>query len=152
MRERKEFMYITWDSAYDTGIEVIDTQHRQIVDYINQLHKAISTDDKNSIDRVFDSLISYCVSHFSFEESLMAEHGYQNTEGHRMVHKSFTESILRYKTEWDKEKDVSRRLLNDLRVWLIAHIQKEDQYYAREIRNKLNKGWISKMLGKFFSD
>jgi len=145
-------MFITWDDTYNTDIEVIDKQHRQIIDYINQLHIAISTDDKESIDRVFDSLFNYCVSHFSFEEKLMAEHGYKHTEAHHMVHKSFTESILRYKSEWDLGKDVSRRLLNDLKIWLIAHIQKEDQYYAEEIRNKLDKGWIATTLGKFFPD
>ncbi len=143
-------MFIAWDKAYDTGIDVIDTQHRKIIDYINQLHKAISTNDKKEIDKVFDNLFNYCVSHFSFEESLMAEHGYQNTEGHRAVHDSFTQRISRYRSEWDQGKDISRRLLNDLKIWLIAHIQKEDQYYAQEIRNKLNKGWISKMLGRFF--
>ncbi len=143
-------MFIAWDNAYDTGIEVIDIQHRKIVDYINQLHYAISTKDKDEIDKVFDSLFQYCISHFSFEESLMSEHGYQNTEGHRMVHDSFMDRIRRYKSDWDQGKDVSRRLLNDLKIWLIAHIQKEDQYYAQEISSKLNKGWISKMLVKFF--
>lgn len=143
-------MFFVWDSAYDTGIDVIDQQHRKIVDYINQLHNAISTKNDKEIDEVFTNLFDYCVSHFSFEESLMKEYGYQHLEGHRKVHDSFTDRIARYQAEWKQGKDISRRLLSDLKIWLIAHIQKEDQYYAVEIRNKLNKGWVTKMLDKFF--
>ncbi len=145
-------MFFVWDDAYNTGIEVIDIQHRKIVDYINQLDKAISTNDKVEIDKVFDNLFNYCLSHFSFEESLMAEHGYEYTEGHRDVHNSFTARIERYKSEWNQGNDISRQLLRDLKVWLVSHIQREDQHYAEVIQNKLNQGWISKMLGKFFPE
>jgi hemerythrin len=99
---------------------------------------------------VFESLFSYCISHFSFEESLMAEHGYQHVEGHRKVHDSFTDRVERYKMEWREGKDISRQLLRDLKVWLVSHIQREDQFYAKEIRNKLNPGLVTKMLAKFF--
>ncbi len=143
-------MFFVWDDSYDIGIDVIDEQHRKIVDYINQLHDAIKSDNKNEIDTVFDGLFDYCVSHFSFEESLMAEYGYEHVEGHRRVHKLFTDGIKKHKKEWVNGKDISRRLLNDLRIWLVAHIQKEDQYYAEVIRNKINKSWVSKMLGRFF--
>jgi hemerythrin len=143
-------MFLVWDDAYDTGIEVIDTQHRKIVDYINQLDNAITSNNRDDIEKVFENLFSYCISHFSFEESLMAEHGYEHTEGHRVVHDSFTDRIERYKVEWKEGKDISRQLLRDLKVWLVSHIQREDQFYANEIRNKLNPNLITKMLRKFF--
>jgi hemerythrin len=144
-------MFFVWDDAYNTGIEVIDIQHRRIVDYINDLHHAISSDNKEGVEEVLGNLISYTISHFSFEESLMEEHGYQHTEGHRKVHKAFTDRVMRYQLEWSSGKDISRRLLSDLKVWLISHIQQEDQDYAKEISKKLNKGWVSKMLGRFFN-
>jgi hemerythrin len=143
-------MFFVWDDTYNTGIEVIDNQHRMIVDYINRLDNAISTNDKDEIDKVFDNLLNYCISHFSFEESLMTEHGYEHTEGHRRVHNSFTTRIENYKSEWNYGKDISRQLLGDLKIWLVSHIQSEDQDYAEVIRNNLNQGWISKMLSKFF--
>ena len=144
-------MFFAWDDAYNTDIEVIDTQHRQIVDYINQLHSAISNHNKHAVDEVLESLIDYTVSHFSFEEVLMENHNYPLSAAHRQVHEAFTARILRYQQEWAEGKDISRKLLNDLKIWLISHIQREDQDYAREIRSKINKGWVSKMLGRFFS-
>ncbi len=144
-------MFFVWDEAYNTGIEVIDTQHRRIVDYINDLHQAIFNDDKDGVGKVLESLINYTISHFSFEESLMEEHGYQLTAEHRKVHKVFTDRIMRYQLDWSQGKDVSRKLLSDLKVWLISHIQREDQDYAKVISKKLNQGWVSKMLGRFFS-
>jgi hemerythrin len=145
-------MFFVWDDRYNTGIEVIDIQHRKIVDYINQLDNAISTNDKVEIDKVFDNLFNYCLSHFSFEESLMTEHGYEHTDVHRDVHNSFTARIERYKSEWNQGNDVSRQLLGDLKVWLVSHIQSEDQLYAEVIQKKLNQGWVSRVLGKFFPD
>ena len=39
-------MPIVWDSKLDTGIEVIDSQHRRIVGYINDLEVAKTKGDK----------------------------------------------------------------------------------------------------------
>ena len=143
-------MFFVWDDAYNTGIEVIDTQHRKIVGYINDLHHAISIDNKEGVSKVLASLISYTISHFSFEESLMEEHDYPFIQEHRKVHRAFTDRIMHYQLEWGAGKDVSRKLLSDLKIWLISHIQHEDQDYAKVISKKLNKSWVSTMLGRFF--
>ncbi len=142
--------FFLWDHAYDTNIDVIDTQHRQIVDYLNDLHSAISTDDKAVVGKVLDNLIEYTISHFSFEEALMVEHGYPMIDSHHLVHQAFADRIKRHQLEWSQGKDVSRQLLSELKVWLISHIQKDDQDYAKVISKQLNQGWVSKALGRFF--
>jgi hemerythrin len=143
-------MFILWNDEYNTGIDVIDLQHRRIVDYINELHNAINGNNTTIVGVVLDDLVEYTVSHFSFEESLMEEHGYLHTDSHRKTHSAFTNRIFRYQQEWAEGKDVSRKLLSELKVWLISHIQKDDQDYAHVISSKLNTSWVTKALGRFF--
>lgn len=143
-------MFFTWESSLDTGIEIIDEQHRRIVDYINALHNAISTKDIDMVSNILDQLIDYTVSHFSFEESLMQNHGYMHTEAHKKVHDMFTARIQNYRKELDEGKDISRKLLNDLKVWLTSHIKSEDSDYVKVVKTKVEKSWVSKTLGKFF--
>ena len=37
---------LTWTPDLDTGIETIDSQHKQIVDCINQLHEVQQTGNR----------------------------------------------------------------------------------------------------------
>lgn len=143
-------MFFTWDSSLDTGIEVIDEQHKRIVDYINILHTAVSTKDLSAVPQVLDQLLDYTVSHFSFEESLMESHGYQHTAAHHKVHEMFTNRIRAYQQEMAEGKDISRKLLNDLKIWLTSHIKNEDADYVKVIKAKVDKGWVAKTLGRFF--
>ena len=42
--------FLEWTSDLDTGIETIDDQHKQIVEYINALHDAQQQHDKSNTE------------------------------------------------------------------------------------------------------
>lgn len=42
-------MKMNWRSEYNTGIDVIDDQHKRILDYINQIEDVRFTRDRNQI-------------------------------------------------------------------------------------------------------
>jgi len=85
--------YLAWDHELDTKIPVIDNQHRRIVEYINELHDAVSTGDRNLVGEVLEQLVDYTLSHFAFEEELMEQSGYGFISAHRKVHQMFTRKI-----------------------------------------------------------
>ena len=60
---------LQWSSKMNIGIDVIDKQHRQIVDYINRLGEAIKASNKSEILQILDDVIDYTQSHFAFEEA-----------------------------------------------------------------------------------
>ena len=66
-----------WSEKFNIGIDVIDNQHRQILDYINALEKIRATGAREQIKEVLDDLIDYTQSHFSFEENLLSQVNYQ---------------------------------------------------------------------------
>lgn len=146
--------YFTWEPSLDLGIEIIDKQHRRIVDYINMLYDALSRHESAKVDDVLNQLVDYTVTHFAFEESLMAQAGYPYIEAHTNVHRAFTDRIHNYKTRLAKGEDIGKHLLSDLRIWLTNHIKQEDRDYANKVQAHMktdsHQGWLSKALGRFF--
>lgn len=145
--------YFVWTSDLDTGIEVIDSQHRQIVNYINEIHDAIDRSDESLVYSVLDHLTEYTISHFTFEENLMELANYPLFPDHKMVHESFTARVRQYHDQVSRTGDVfttARQVMVDLQVWLISHIKREDANYVKYVKKVINQGWISRMVAKIF--
>ncbi len=153
-----------WNSTFSVGIEVIDNQHKRIVDYINELDAASRYNDIQKVYNVLLNLSDYTVSHFSFEESLMEQAGYPMVEPHKQVHKAFIRRIEFYKERYEGGEDVTKQLMSELQIWLVNHIQHDDSDYTDDVKMMLNKkantmddkndkkGWLSGMVNKFFKN
>jgi hemerythrin len=142
--------FMEWSDNLNTGIDTIDLQHRKIVDYINELHRASQTTDRELVGQVLDGLIDYTTSHFSFEEALLESNHYAELKEHQQLHQSFIERIKMHRSNHQKGANVARALTGELQIWLIAHISKEDQRYVASVTSTLEGNALSKMLKKFF--
>lgn len=149
---------IIWTNDLNTGIEVIDNQHRRIVDYINQLGTAIKRRNRDAVGTVLNELVDYTVSHFAFEESLLEEVGYQYAKPHKAVHEMFIKRVSGYQEKHNAGEEVGPQLYAMLSTWLIHHIKRDDMAYVSEVKAKItrvvenkNEGnWLSRSLGRFF--
>lgn len=151
-------MPINWTVELDTGIEVIDHQHRQIVDFINQLEVANVTKDKAKIKEIIDACVDYTLSHFAFEESLQEEAGYKYCKPHKKVHELFTRKVAEYQQRVDLGDDVADELHGMLSRWLINHIKRDDADYVASVKTNMveiikekevkqeAKGWFSRFF------
>mgnify|MGYP003441624022 FL=1 len=61
-------MKMKWIPEYNTGIDVIDDQHKRILDYINEIVEISDHTDKDRIKQILDNIIDYTQSHFTLEE------------------------------------------------------------------------------------
>ena len=68
-------MKMKWVPEYNTGIDVIDDQHRRILDFINEIDEIGSTTDRERVKQILNNIIDYTQSHVTFEESLQEEVG-----------------------------------------------------------------------------
>ncbi len=147
---------IVWDSNLDTGIEVIDNQHKRIVEYINKLDVAREMHSQEEVGRVLDELVDYTLSHFTFEESLMEEAGYPFINAHKKVHQLFVKRVGDYMQRYKMGEDITEELLNTLKAWLINHIRNDDNDYSQIVKENMNildaskGGWLSRSLKKVF--
>lgn len=149
--------HIEWTSDLDTGIQVIDNQHKRIVEYINKLDDTRVSHDLEQISLVLNELVDYTLSHFTFEESLMEEAGYPFIRGHKRVHQLFVKRVGDYVQRFKMGEDITDELLNTLKAWLINHIRSDDNDYVELVKVNLqgmettNKGgWISRSLKNIF--
>ena len=159
-------MPIIWESKLDTGIDVIDHQHRRIVDYINDLEIAKAMGDKKKVTDVIEQLIDYTQSHFGFEESMMEEAGYKFLKPHKKVHELFIKRVTEFTMRAAKGEDIADELHSMLAKWLINHIASEDRDYSDTVKSMVGAeaahhevatqkpearpGFISGLLGRFF--
>lgn len=148
--------HLQWSPALDTHIEVIDEQHKRIVQYINELYDAKEAKELTTVGLVINDLVDYTVSHFAFEESLMQQVGYPFLEPHKKVHQLFVRKVEGFVKRFQGGEDVTSELINVLQRWLINHIKNEDGDYAdyakrhdRRIESS-EGGWLSKTLKRFF--
>jgi hemerythrin len=129
-----------WTDQLNVGIDVIDQQHRRIVEYINQLDDARSNGhSREEIGYLISDLVDYTVSHFGFEESLQEEADYPFAKSHKKVHDLFTQRVADFQSRFDKGEDVSKGLNSLLVTWLFNHIKRDDADYVESVKVYLQK-------------
>lgn len=151
-------MAIKWTDDLDTGIDIIDQQHRRIVDYINDLEKAHESGDNAAIGAVLDNLVDYTLSHFAFEENLQEEAGYKFAKPHKKVHELFIRRVNEYVARYQQGEDVAQEIAKLLGSWLINHIKHDDRDYVvavkanmLDILSEKQKDQSGGWLKRFFS-
>jgi hemerythrin len=150
---------IQWSKELEIGIDVIDGQHRRIVDYINELQQVTGDTDRPVVRRVIDDLIDYTYSHFAFEEALMEEADYDSLPIHRKTHEAFCSRIEDFKRRAQSGEAVEGPLAELLRTWLLRHIMSDDTSYAELVRRKMPRirrqdqgSWLDKTMRRFFAN
>lgn len=147
--------FFTWDESLDIGVDLIDSQHRRIMDYVNDLHDSIQNSDVELVYEVMERLKDYTFDHFAFEEQLMEKAGYPLLEPHVQVHQRFCSRVDELNDQLKEGKDpfgVARKTRTELSRWLIEHIKHEDQNYAALVRKALRQesSWVSSTLRRIF--
>ncbi|MDL2307347.1 bacteriohemerythrin [Desulfovibrio sp. OttesenSCG-928-C06] len=130
---------VNWTSDLETGIELIDSQHKMLCAYINSLHRASKRE--NSEDTVLDvvnCLKDYTATHFSTEEQYFSHSTYPHTEQHMEVHRKFVAKV----TEVEVQLRLGRATVGDdlllfLKDWLLNHIRVTDHQYIPFVKQVL---------------
>lgn len=144
---------LIWNEDLDTGIDVIDDQHKRIVELINRLTLVSKGKIDGNVGDVLAELIDYTLSHFVFEEELMEEAGYPFSKAHKRVHDIFTTRVSEYQMRFNAGEDVTDSLRDMLSRWLFNHIKGDDKAYARTVRRHLerNTSWHAKPRKSWFA-
>ena len=151
-------MKMKWVPDYNTGIDVIDDQHKRILDFINEIDEISDHTDRARIKEILNNIIDYTQSHFTFEESLQEEAGYKYRVPHKRVHDLFIKRIEGYRDRFEQGHSIEHELHEVLSKWLINHIQHDDADYVGAVKEnmigiiktnekKKGKNWFS----RFFS-
>lgn len=121
-----------WQEEFNIGIDVIDREHRRLFKIINKLF-AFKEEEKNNEWACHEGIKffkGHVAKHFADEEAYMESIGYEGTEEHRRLHKSFRENTLpALEQELEQSGYASDTVQHFLAVcagWLIGHTLTED--------------------------
>jgi hemerythrin len=136
---------ITWDDSIALNIGEIDSQHKQLVNIINDLFDAMMiVRSSEVIGDILNRLIDYTKYHFTTEEMYFDQFGYSESEEHKEEHKYFLEQVAVFKKAFDEGKTklddsdapLAVDLFKFLKNWLVNHIQVSDKKYAPLFKGK----------------
>lgn len=139
MADENEIIYFKifpWDSNFETGIELIDQQHKVLVDILNKLAAHLANLSGSIVlNEIFDELIAYTDYHFKTEEGIWSSYFAEDEwyTMHEATHGTFIGEILALKNNDDQKSldDIVHDIVTFLSKWLAYHILDTDKRMAK---------------------
>lgn len=126
-----------WKQQYSVGIDLIDDQHRYLINLIDRIDTAIEENDSIVIVQTVLDMKLYSEIHFVEEEELMRNAEYPGFEHHVKLHQQFIEKTDMFLDEIEQTPlAATAEISTYLKNWLVLHIQRADSLYAQFIREK----------------
>lgn len=123
-----------WNENFNTGLELIDKQHKKLVQLLNQLanHLAYQS-DQFTLNTVFCELSDYAVYHFQTEEAIWHEFCLDDELelDHQRTHQKFVLELIKLRKQPHDLQQVIEDILSFLTHWLAFHILDDDKRMAK---------------------
>ena len=134
MQESSNFEIFPWNENFKTGVEIIDQQHRQLVDILNRLAKQFVSGSFNQGDmvKILGELSDYAAYHFDTEEKIWRRHfsGHPMLSAHERAHHDFFEKVRQISENRGQVEEFIDDLFGFLTRWLAFHILDNDRRMA----------------------
>lgn len=127
-----------WLNLLSIGHAVIDSQHRDMLQSLDDLERAVH--DKRPLRLAFalSQFKSHALEHLVTEENIMRASGYPRMAEHLGEHDVFR-SMLNALQYSSVRQELSCGMVEDLAYWLIHHVVNSDRDYAAH----LGEAWAS---------
>ncbi|RQW80001.1 MAG: diguanylate cyclase [Methylococcus sp.] len=126
---------LAWNQTHAVGIEVIDRQHRGLMDLVNRLGNELKNGlARERLQETVQELLTATEIHFQTEEDLMSEHDIKSLETHRGKHQQLLADVRRFGVEVDRRS--MALTMRYLQEWLIRHIETMDKGLGRLLQDR----------------
>ncbi len=132
-------MAIVFDDSLKTGNDLIDAQHKELIDRVNKLEEACAAgSQKRTAIQTLDFLMDYVHVHFADEEELQSEYKYPQESAHKAQHRAFEEAVGQLNEMLEEEEGPTDAFVEAVKKnvaqWLVDHICVWDKQLAQYIR------------------
>lgn len=124
---------IEWKDMYETGIHIIDEQHKELFRLFNKIYDLYNNefliDKYDQIISALEELKDYTKYHFKAEEEYMLSIRYKKFFEHKLKHEDFIKEIdsIDYKFIDDNQQSHLLELLKFVMDWLVEHVMTVDK-------------------------
>jgi hemerythrin len=122
-----------WNSEYSVGISRFDSQHKRLIELLNQLHEGMRAGyGRKVLLNLLHALQDYTQHHCAEEELAMAFYRYPQAAEHRAEHDELRARIAQYLAEFEANKlnKIDVEMVNFVLQWLTQHIMGVDRKYC----------------------
>jgi len=133
-KEEFQMADIQWDDSLSVGVELIDEQHKMLIQKLADLAEAVEQHSgPERTMQTLDFVIEYTDFHFSTEERHMAKLAYPGRDGHMSLHEHFKGQLSNLVMDFEDEgatQQLSNAVNAFLYNWLVNHIKGVDQEFG----------------------
>ncbi|MEN2998130.1 MAG: hemerythrin family protein [Brevinematia bacterium] len=133
---------LVFDDSLKTGIEVVDEQHKKLIEVVNNfLDKLLNSDTKaisSEVEKLFDFMAEYSVFHFQTEEKIMEENSCPTLDLHRSQHQFFIMEANKLKFDL-RTKGLTPELLSKVQYLLLDWVKDHIMDMDKKICDKKDK-------------
>ena len=118
---------MVWKDAYSVGNEVLDSQHKELIELVNEVN------GDADLAEVLEGLRHYREVHFRTEEDLLQAADYPDLEEHRKFHdafRSWLDGVMAAHRTGHDDDAVRWNVHHYLCVWLANHLLVHDKAFA----------------------
>lgn len=132
---------LIWKEEWTVGHSELDSQHKRLVEIINELNTDEAEQNPKVYARILSDLTNYTMEHYQTEESYMREHQYPFIKRHLSAHRWFILQLSRYNFEFSHQVPTYAPVVYQFVAnWLINHELREDMEYKAFIAKDFTKG------------
>lgn len=135
---------IGWSKDYEIGINIIDEEHKEIIEEFEKLYSLMREGKgHNFYNELIAFLERYINDHFEHEEAFQDSIDYPKKEEHYQKHLEFKQKVEDLKAKYNKEMATNYELIQvNLMVkdWLLQHILVEDMKLGEYYKEKNKAG------------
>lgn len=131
---------LAWSDEFSTGFPLVDTQHRMLIDKINQLESLLAgpPPGKAKVDELLSFLGSYVGTHFKFEEQCMEKARCPVHEKNKQAHAAFLGVFAKFKDRYLAEgpkPELLKSLQSAAADWIKNHILTVDRELKKCVKS-----------------
>lgn len=130
---------IEWDNSLSIGIDLIDEQHKMLIQRLSDLSTAVEMmQGETEIMKTLEFMIDYTDFHFSSEEKHMSEQKYPGLDNQRKQHEEFKNTLKRIVEDFEEEgptRALTTYINTFLFNWLIKHIKGLDLKFGKFLKD-----------------
>ena len=133
---------LSWSKQYLIGNEIIDAEHEELFNLINNFHTAwVKAHNRQDIARILNQLITYAQMHFQDEERIMAEAGYPALAQHQQIHEAMIDTIFQLQQSYEEGNlHLEMDTMKFVKTWMVGHILENDYAFRDFLARKKSTG------------
>lgn len=124
-------MSLLWCDQLSVGNNVIDSDHKFLIETINRVERSVGTKNRSEIAAAFNALSRYSRAHFDREEKIAHAIGYRQVPHVNQSHQELLKQLDQLGGEIDAmgldyPSGAVLHFTNFMRDWLMNHVTRED--------------------------